>query len=95
VTEKRTVVVILRREAAVAMRDGPDGGDASLGELKAIIFALGAEIDPQFQTDKDSDLGRYFVVQSVPAGRAEELVERLQALGAVESAYVQPSPVLP
>jgi hypothetical protein len=78
----------------VRLRSGVAGGSPP-ADLQAALADLGATLVPMYPGIADAELASWFTVPRVPPPQAEALAARLRTLGAVDAAYVQPTPSTP
>jgi hypothetical protein len=94
----KTVVVMLKPEAARAMHAAPagtsGGAPAAVSELTELMAQLGLELVPTHPSATHEMLLPYFSIAVSADEQADSVASRLRANRFVDSAYVQPSPSL-
>ena len=92
----KTIVVMLKSDAARAWRGAMDEPDAAvegaIAELKTLAQHLGVKLAPMHPGAQHELLVPYFSSDPVADENAERVVATLRGCPIVDSAYVQPSP---
>jgi hypothetical protein len=92
------ISVILRDDVVRAMQSTLPAavpGDRALRDLLAVCEELGVSLRATHPGTEDPSLKRYFSIDTVDAGQADAIVERLLLLDAVDGAYPRPTPFPP
>lgn len=92
ITMQITVQVSADVARALYQRGPPT---AESEELLRIMNTFGIKLEPLHRNTYDPSLQRYFIVEVPDRATAQQVMDRLQQLEAVEAAYVKPPDELP
>ncbi|MGE3154068.1 MAG: hypothetical protein AB7G48_18700 [Nitrospiraceae bacterium] len=83
--------VIIQVSTDVALKLHQRAPPASETEsLLRVIVALGLTLQPMHPHTNDPNLQRYFIVEVLDHATAQQVMDRLRQVQAVEAAYVKP-----